>query len=105
MFPEGTRSRDGMLAPFKKGGFHLAMSAGVPVVPIAITGAGDVMPPGHLLVRPGPVLIDVGEPIPTAGMKPDDRDALVARVRDDIQRRTGQVSRPVTEASAAAEAS
>ena len=94
VFPEGTRSRDGLLAPFKKGGFHLAMSAGVPVVPIAITGAGHVMPPGHLLVRPGPVLIDVGEPIPTAGMKPEDRDALVARVRDDIQRRTGQASRP-----------
>jgi 1-acyl-sn-glycerol-3-phosphate acyltransferase len=105
IFPEGTRSRDGLLGPFKKGGFHLAIAAGVPVVPIAITGAGEVMPPGHLLVRPGPVLIDVGEPIPTAGLAAGDRDMLLARVRDDIQRRSGQPSRATAPTATLAESS
>ena len=93
VFPEGTRSRDGLLGPFKKGAFRLAMTAGVPIVPIAITGAGHVMPPGHLLVRPGPVLVEIGTPIVTAGMSPGDRDALVAQVRAHIARRTGQATR------------
>ncbi|HEY4184640.1 MAG TPA: lysophospholipid acyltransferase family protein [Polyangia bacterium] len=94
IFPEGTRSRDGFLAPFKKGGFHLAVTAGVPVVPVAIHGAGDVMAPGRLLVRPGPVVITIGAPIDTAGMGPSDRNALADRVRGEIERATGQKSRP-----------
>lgn len=93
MFPEGTRSRDGMLGPFKKGGFHLAMAAGVPIVPISIRGAGEVMPPGRLLVRPGPVVVTIGAPIPTAGLAAADRPALVDRVRGEIERASGQRSR------------
>jgi 1-acyl-sn-glycerol-3-phosphate acyltransferase len=55
LFPEGTRSRDGQLQPFKKGAFHLAIRAGVPVIPVAIRGTFEIMPPGALRVRPGPV--------------------------------------------------
>ena len=95
IFPEGTRSRDGLLAPFKKGGFHLAANAGVKVVPVAIRGAGHVMPPGKLWMHPGPVVIDMGAPIDVSPtMTAAEREALVARVRDEIQRRTGQASRP-----------
>lgn len=81
MFPEGTRSRDGQLGPFKKGGFHLAISAGAEIVPVAIRGSREVMPRGSALIRAGEVSIDIGEPIPTAGLTVDDRDALVERVR------------------------
>jgi 1-acyl-sn-glycerol-3-phosphate acyltransferase len=94
IFPEGTRSRDGLLGPFKKGGFHLAVSAGVRVVPIAIRGAGYVMPPGRLLVRPGPVVVEILAPISTAGLTASERDGLVERVRGEIARHTGQPSRP-----------
>lgn len=95
IFPEGTRSRDGLLGPFKKGGFHLAANAGVKVVPVAIRGAGDVMAPGRLLLHPGPVAIAIGSPIDvSAVMSSVERDALIERVRGEIQRHTGQGSRP-----------
>jgi len=55
LFPEGTRSRSGRLQPFKKGAFHLALRAGVPIIPVAIRGTFEIMPPGSLRVQPGPV--------------------------------------------------
>jgi 1-acyl-sn-glycerol-3-phosphate acyltransferase len=84
LFPEGTRSRSGELLPFKKGGFHLATDAGVPIVPVAVLGSRAAMPPGSWLVRPGQVQVVIGEPIPTAGVAPGERDALVERVRGVI---------------------
>lgn len=78
-FAEGTRSRTGAIAPFKKGAFMLAISAQVPVVPVSIEGARKVLPPDGFKVRPGVIRIDVGDPISTVGMGPDDRDALIER--------------------------
>jgi 1-acyl-sn-glycerol-3-phosphate acyltransferase len=86
LFPEGTRTRDGSLGPFKKGGFHLAMSAGVPIVPIALRGTRRLMPRGSLLLRPGSIEVIVGEPIPTAGLVERDRAALIEQVRGLIQK-------------------
>ncbi len=63
IFPEGTRSVDGRLQPFKEGGFMLAVRSGCPVVPVAIKGSHDVMPKGALLARPGRIVVNVGEPI------------------------------------------
>jgi 1-acyl-sn-glycerol-3-phosphate acyltransferase len=84
MFPEGTRSRDGRMQPFKKGAFALAIRLGRPVVPIAIHGSSGVMPPGqYLSILPGTVVLDVLPPISTVGMGLDDRDAL----RDMVQQR------------------
>jgi 1-acyl-sn-glycerol-3-phosphate acyltransferase len=77
-FPEGTRSRDGKLLPFKKGPFVTAIEAGVPVVPMAIAGAREALPPDGFRVRGGVLRIVVGEPIPTADMTAADRDRLVA---------------------------
>jgi 1-acyl-sn-glycerol-3-phosphate acyltransferase len=84
LFPEGTRSRDGQLQPFKKGGFHLAIDAGAPIVPVAIQGTRELMPRGSLLVKPGRVRVIIGAPIPTEGLAADDRNALLERVRDTI---------------------
>src|SRR6185369_10828189 len=56
-YPEGTRSRDGKLLPFKKGPFHLAMDSGIPVVPVTIIGAHEVWPKGYLRVSPGTLTI------------------------------------------------
>jgi 1-acyl-sn-glycerol-3-phosphate acyltransferase len=63
-FPEGTRSRTGLLArPFKKGVFNMARQAGVPVVPLGLIGGFEAMPPGAWQCKPGPFLIRVGAPI------------------------------------------
>jgi 1-acyl-sn-glycerol-3-phosphate acyltransferase len=62
-FPEGTRSRDGHLLPFKKGPFLLALEAGVPMVPFAIHGGPEILPKGTWRVQGGPYLIRVGAPL------------------------------------------
>lgn len=83
-FPEGTRTRDGRVLPFKKGLFMLAIDAKVPIVPVALEGALDVLPTGGFSVRPGVIRVAVGDPISTAGLTADDRDALLERVRSAV---------------------
>jgi 1-acyl-sn-glycerol-3-phosphate acyltransferase len=90
LYPEGTRSRDGRLQPFKKGAFHLAVEAGVPIVPVAITGSFRVLPPGSLRARPGPVEVWVEPPVDVASYLPRDHDGLRAAVQSVFARRFGQ---------------
>jgi 1-acyl-sn-glycerol-3-phosphate acyltransferase len=85
IFPEGTRSRTGDLLPFKKGGFILALKGQAPVVPVAITGARLAMRKGSLVINPVHVRVTLGEPVETAGLTLDDRDTLVATVRQRVQ--------------------
>lgn len=80
IFPEGTRTRDGALLPFKKGGFHLAADAGVPIVPVGIQGAFEVLPKGTFLLNPGRIRVKVGEPVAL-----EDREALIGMVRGRIE--------------------
>jgi 1-acyl-sn-glycerol-3-phosphate acyltransferase len=86
IFPEGTRSPDGVLQEFKSGGAVLAIRAQVPVVPVAIVGTHRIMPKGTLRIRPGRVEVRIGQPIPTEGMGARDRDRLLARARDAMSR-------------------
>lgn len=81
VFPEGTRSRDGRLLPFKKGPFVLAIVAQVPVVPVVILGSHDALPRGNVRPRPVPITVRLGDPIPTAGLTYADRDRLSDQVR------------------------
>ena len=90
IFPEGTRTRDGRLGAFKKGGFHLAIDSGADIVPVAIKGSREVMPRGSALIRAGHVTVDVGEPISTAGLKSSDREALIAKVRARVAEMLGE---------------
>jgi len=85
IFPEGTRSRTGDLLPFKKGGFIMAIQAQAPIVPVAVQGGRAAMRKGSAIVRPVHVSVRIGEPIPTAGLTLDDRDALIQRVRAAIR--------------------
>lgn len=81
-YPEGTRSRDGSILPFKKGIFHVAIAAQVPIVPVVAESTGKVLPRDGFRIRPGVVRFKIGEPIPTAGLTEADRDALMKQVRD-----------------------
>jgi putative phosphoserine phosphatase/1-acylglycerol-3-phosphate O-acyltransferase len=78
--PEGTRSLTPRVGSFKKGGFHLAMQAGVPVVPIVIRNAGELMWRNARTARPGTVEVRVHKPIPTTGWTKADLDAAVETV-------------------------
>lgn len=82
IFPEGTRSLDGRLRSFKKGGFVLAVDAGVPIVPVVIHGTFAVMPKSGLRIRPGRVCVEVLEPIETAGYSRKQKDELLEIVRE-----------------------
>lgn len=84
MFPEGTRSPDGTVRPFKKGAFVLAIQTGVEVVPAAITGARDIMPKGTLKIRPGSIRVRFGAPIGVADMRLQDREALTRRAHEAV---------------------
>ncbi len=84
IFPEGTRSRTADLLPFKKGGFIMAIKAGVPIVPVAVQGGRDAMRKGSAVIRPVTVSIRVGEPIETAGLAVDDRSRLIHEARARI---------------------
>lgn len=82
VFPEGTRSREGKLLPFKKGPFYLAMETGVPVVPMTILNSFELMPKGQSYALPGEVRVLFHEPLDPA--KFGDKDQLMAAVRSAI---------------------
>ncbi len=92
--PEGTRSAGDRLGPFKKGPFHIAMQAGVPIVPIVIHNASDVLPKGGFFIRPSPVFVDVLEPVDTSAWTPETVDDHVAEVRARFVEALGQPSEP-----------
>ncbi len=78
--PEGTRSRDGRIGKLKKGGFHLAIETGAPIVPVAIRGTLQILPRGRRVMRSGqPVSVQIGRPIEGAGC---DLDNLMSQVRE-----------------------
>lgn len=83
-FPEGTRSRTGRLQPFKKGVFVMAIKAGVPVVPISVSGANKIMRPGDFKIYPGTVRITIHDPVATAKCNITDRAKIAAQVREAI---------------------
>lgn len=83
VYPEGTRSRDGRLLPFKKGPFYLAVDSGTPIVPITIVGANDAWPKGKFVMRPVTIRIIFHDPIDPRGFR--SREELIEVVRQTIE--------------------
>lgn len=92
--PEGTRSDTERLGAFKKGAFHLAMQAGVPIVPVVIHNALDSQPKGARLFRPATIRVEVLPPVTTDGWKPASIARHVAEVRGMFLRALGQDAEP-----------
>ncbi|BCR06136.1 1-acyl-sn-glycerol-3-phosphate acyltransferase [Desulfuromonas versatilis] len=90
VFPEGTRSMDGKLLPFKKGGFMLALQAGVPVVPVAITGSRDINPKHSRWIQGGHIQVRIFPPVAAGQQAAADRDAFMEAVRHPIATAVGE---------------
>jgi len=95
IFPEGTRSKDGRLRPFKGGALLLAIDGGAPVVPVACIGAHRILPKNSLRIRSGEVLVRFCPPIDAAAYKPAERAKLAERVRAAIAAALPEDQRPL----------
>jgi len=84
LYPEGTRSSDGEVAAFKKGAFHLAIDAGVDVVPVHIDGTFKIWPKGRWKIKPGKVTVNIGKPINTANYTKQTSKAFAEFAREEV---------------------
>lgn len=86
VFPEGGRSHDGALQPFKEGAAYIALKAGVPILPVALIGTRAVLAFGTSVFHPGPVRLRIGQPISTDGLTVRDREQITDATRQQIIR-------------------
>jgi 1-acyl-sn-glycerol-3-phosphate acyltransferase len=84
VFPEGTRSTDATVRRFKRGSFALALSAGVPVVPVSLAGVKTIVPSGFFSLQPGTVRVCVHAPLPVEGRGPEEAEKLAEEVRQVV---------------------
>ena len=91
IFPEGTRTRDGKMQDFKAGAMVLAIKSGVDIVPVAITGSYEILPKGKLLIKPGNISIQVGDPIATGKYTSKDKHTLAKILHEDVAKLLGTI--------------
>ena len=96
IFPEETRTLDGDLLPFQRGGFLIAIKAGIPIVPVGLTGPRRCLAKKSYVLRPGRVRVRFGEPIPTAGLGVTAKSALMEQVRVAMEALRGNTGATVT---------
>lgn len=100
-FPEGTRSRDGRIGRFQRGGFLVAQKSRAQIVPVGVAGTFEVLPRNRLSILPGEVRVRVGAPIDTAEYPVSRKHELMERVREEIVRLSGGVESRAAESGAA----
>jgi 1-acyl-sn-glycerol-3-phosphate acyltransferase len=88
IFPEETRSQDGKLHPFQRGGFLLAMKSGLPIVPVGVRGTFEVQSRRSFAIRPRRIVVSYGEPVPTEGIELRAKRVLV----DSVRTRVGELA-------------
>ena len=85
IMPEGTRNTGVELLPFKKGGFHLALDTGLPILPVGIIGSDELMRKGSWYILPGAIHVAIRPEVETSGRDRSDIEGLIGRVREEIQ--------------------
>jgi 1-acyl-sn-glycerol-3-phosphate acyltransferase len=85
IFPEGTRSSNGNLLPFKRGGLLLAVRTQTPIVPVTISGSWAILPKGDWRIRGGQIEVTVGAPVSVKNYRPGTLRALSAHVQELIE--------------------
>ena len=101
VYPEGTRSPDGRLRPFKKGTFVMAIEAGVPIVPVSISGAQHLMRKGEWTMRPGEVVVRFGPAVDASQYAMERRAELLARVEELVAAGLPEDQQPIRDDAAA----
>lgn len=91
IFPEGTRSPDATIRPFKKGPFVLAVDAGVPIVPVVIHGTWSIMPKNRRFIKPCRVTLDILPPAETGGYDRDTKDDLMEHIHAMLSRHFARI--------------
>jgi 1-acyl-sn-glycerol-3-phosphate acyltransferase len=94
VFPEGTRSSEGDLLPFKRGGFLLAVKTGAPIVPVTINGSAAILPKGDWRIRGGPIEVVIGTPVSVENYRPGTLRALSAHIRELMLQTASQLKAP-----------
>jgi 1-acyl-sn-glycerol-3-phosphate acyltransferase len=97
VFPEGTRSPDGRLMPFKRGAFLMAMQAAVPVVPVSLCGSQKVLPKGAWIIRPGEIVVRFGQPVEATAYSADQRMDFLREVQNRVADGLPPDQRPLQE--------
>jgi len=96
VYPEGTRSPDGRMHRFKKGSFVMAIEAGVPIVPVACSGAHRIMKKNSLVIHPGRVTVRFGKPIDVSSYTVEQRSVLAQQVHDVIAAQLPEDQKPAS---------
>jgi 1-acyl-sn-glycerol-3-phosphate acyltransferase len=102
VYPEGTRSRDGHLLPFKRGTFVMAIRAGVPVVPVSLAGTQNLMRKGDWRIFPGEVVVKFGPAVDATAYKTEQREELRQRVQDLVAAGLPEDQKPLANSATAA---
>ena len=84
IFPEGTRSVEGNVQDFKKGGFHLALKSGCDIIPLAVIGSSDIAPKGSLRIKRGTIILNIGKAIKAKEYSKSEMDQLIMHTRESI---------------------
>ena len=84
IYPEGTRTSDGMLQNFKKGPFMMAVQTGIPILPVTCNGAFKILPKKSLAIRAGRISVNIGNPIPTQGLTERNVPALMEKTKQEM---------------------
>jgi len=90
ILPEGSRTTTGKMRPLKKGGFHMALNTGISILPVGVSGAFTFKPKNRWWLRPGPITINIGEPIHHGEYVDLGVDGLLNRVESKLKELSGE---------------